>query len=94
MQFVVGGLITTQYSNEQLLIEEKWTQNMLVRVIHAASRQKTCFGLLACVVAICCLVDMDVLLYLVCALLLCAGPMTSRSAVLAVRGYHFCEWLL
>ena len=36
----------------------------------------------------CTLVDSKVLLYLVCTLLLCAGPIEGGSAVLALRRYY------
>ena len=41
----------------------------------------------SCVVALSRLVDMNILLYQVCTLLLCEGPIAGCSAVLAVRRY-------
>ena len=42
---------------------------------------------MACVVALCCLVDTNVLLY-ICTMLLYAGPIAGCSVVFAIRVFH------
>ena len=76
----IDGCFRSRYS----VSKKAETRTRKYSYVHDGTWQNTGFRHLACVVAICCLVDTNVLLYVLCC---CAGPNASCSALIAVRKY-------